>query len=106
MTGVLVTGLARRVATKPVIAAVLEFGTVDRPEIRRALRADLALRFSPPEDRALASAVRQLVVEAFWPSDPTWRADLLRLADVLIDAWLDAEAVTAALASAARRPGI
>ncbi len=97
MTGILVAGLARRVAPKPAIAAVVEFGTVDRLEIRRALRADLALRFAPPDDVALAGMVRQRVMEAFWPSDAAWRADLLRLGDALGDAWLDTDAVWSAL---------
>ncbi len=99
MTGILVAGLARRVAPKPAIAAVVEFGTVDRSEIRRALRADLALRFAPPDDTARASMVRQRVMEAFWPSDAAWRAGLLRLGDALADAWLDTDAVTTALGS-------
>ena len=106
MTGVLVAGLANRIAPKPAIAAVVEFGTVDRPEIRRALRADLMLRVVPPDDLALASLERHRVMEAFWPSDPAWRADLLRLADVLIDAWRDAQAITATLSAGTQRSGI
>lgn len=105
MTGVLVAGLARRAAPMPAIAAVVEFGTVDRSAIRRALRADLALRFRPPTDHTVAAAARQRVVEAFWPSDPAWRAGLLHLADVLIDAWQDPDAVATALFAGAKRPG-
>lgn len=85
MTGVLVAGLARR-APCPVTAAVVEFGTTDRAEIRRALRLDLALRLAPPGDAALAIAARARVVEAFWPSDPAWQAKLPALADALIGA--------------------
>lgn len=85
MTGVLVAGLARRLPC-PVTAAVVEFGTTDRAEIRRALRLDLALRLAPPEDAALAAALRARVVEAFWPSDPAWQANLPALADALIRA--------------------
>jgi hypothetical protein len=105
MTGILVAGLARRAAPKPAIAAVVEFGTVDRSEIRRALRADLALRFSPPADPALAAAARRKVVEAFWPSDAAWRAGLLGLADGLIDAWQDRSVFSAALFARARQSG-
>jgi hypothetical protein len=97
MTGILVAGLARRVAPKPAIAAVVEFGTVDRSEIRRALRADLALRVAPPDDAARALMIRKRVVEAFWPSDVAWRDGLLRLGDALGDAWLNTGAVTAAM---------
>jgi hypothetical protein len=97
MTGVLAAGLPRRVAPVPMLSAVVEFGTVDRAVIRRALRLDLALRVAPPADPALAEAARAQVVEAFWPSDPAWRAGLLSLADALIEA-CTGEAVAAALA--------
>lgn len=97
MTGVLVAGLAARIAPKPAIAAVVEFGTVDRAEIRRALRVDLALRIAPPGDARIAAAAWRGVEEAFWPSDPAWRDNLLSLADALIAAWQDPAAVAAAL---------
>jgi hypothetical protein len=97
MTGVLAAGLARHVAPVPMLATVVEFGTVTRAEIRRALRLDLALRVATPPDAATEAAARRAVVEAFFPSDPAWRTALAALADTLAQTVLDRGAVVRAL---------
>jgi hypothetical protein len=97
MTGVVALGLAQLVAPVPMLATVVEFGTVARAGIRRALRLDLALRVAPPADPATAARARREVVEAFFPSDPVWRAGLASLADALARTVLDRTAVTRGL---------
>lgn len=100
MTGVLVAGLAREAAPCPTLAAVLEFGTVDRADIRRALRVDLALRGAPAagDDRDMLADARRRVIEVFFPSDSTWRGSLLSLADSLAGSLLAPELVANAFA--------
>jgi hypothetical protein len=98
MSGVLVAGLARRAGTVPTLAAVVEFGTVDRTEIRRALRLDLALRRAPHAGGEVVTAARRRVVEAFFPSDPEWRASLISLTDALASNVFDEPLIARALA--------
>lgn len=98
MTGIVAAGLAHRAAPTAVLAAVLEFGTVDRVAIRRALRIDLALRFWPPGDAGEASRAQGEVLAAFYPPDPAWRRELLSLADALIDGASTPRAIIDALA--------
>ncbi|MBL8702230.1 MAG: DUF2817 domain-containing protein [Alphaproteobacteria bacterium] len=98
MTGIVAAGLAQRAAPSPALAAVLEFGTVDRVAIRRALRIDLALRFRPPSDAGEEARARREVLAAFYPPDPGWRGALLSLADALIEGAGAPGAVVAALA--------
>jgi hypothetical protein len=98
MTGLLVAGLARQAAPRPTLAAVVEFGTVDKADIRRALRIDLSLRGASAaytDDGAVEDA-RLRVVEAFFPSDPTWRTSLISLTDSLAGTLLKRDVVISA----------
>jgi hypothetical protein len=80
------------------LAAVVEFGTVDKADIRRALRIDLSLRGASAaytDDGAVEDA-RLRVVEAFFPSDPTWRTSLISLTDSLAGTLLKRDVVISA----------
>jgi hypothetical protein len=85
-------GLAGRVAPKPAVAAVAEFGTVERTEIRRALTSTWRCA-----GRRGISVARQQVVEACWPSDRVCRTGLLRLGNALVGTPQEQDSVLAAL---------
>lgn len=73
-TGLAVTGLMHHARHQRMLGAVVEFGTTDRPAIRRALRLDRYLRFAGDLDRARRDAFAREIREVFYPRDPAWRA--------------------------------
>ncbi|TXL66100.1 DUF2817 domain-containing protein [Zeimonas arvi] len=77
-TGLLFHGVQRYAAQADVTGAVIEFGTVDMDDARRALQADRWLRFG---DAAAAdprrAALREQVREAFSPQSLDWQRSVL-----------------------------
>jgi hypothetical protein len=63
----------------------VEFGTRPRDEMKAAGFADLWLRHHGQDDPALAAQLKQRYVEAFYPSDPAWRARVLAQGTEIID---------------------
>jgi hypothetical protein len=77
-TGLLFHGVQRYAAQADVTGAVIEFGTVCMDDARRALQADLWLRFG---DGATTdprrAALREQVREAFSPQSLAWQRSVL-----------------------------
>lgn len=77
-TGLLFHGVQRYAAQADVTGAVIEFGTVDMDEARRALQADRWLRFghgAATDPRR--AALREQVREAFSPQSLAWQRSVL-----------------------------
>lgn len=77
-TGLLFHGVERYAAQADVTGAVIEFGTVDMDEARRALQADRWLRFghgAATDPRR--AALREQVREAFSPQSLAWQRSVL-----------------------------
>jgi len=77
-TGLLFHGVQRYAAQAEVTGAVIEFGTVDMDEARRALQADRWLRFghgAATDPRR--AALREQVREAFSPQSLAWQRSVL-----------------------------
>ena len=60
-----------------VTAIVVEFGTLKREEVQRANLSGRWLRYHGAQNPALARKVHADFCEAFYPSDPKWRAAAL-----------------------------
>lgn len=77
-TGLLFHGVQRYAAQADVTGAVIEFGTVGMDDARRALQADLWLRFggvATTDPRR--AALREQVREAFSPQSLAWQQSVL-----------------------------
>jgi hypothetical protein len=75
--GVLIDAFAAMLPKAEVTSIVVEFGTLERKEIQRANMAGRWLRFRGAQHPALARKVHEQFCEAFYPSDPRWRAAVL-----------------------------
>lgn len=84
-TGLAVTGLIHHARHRRMLGAVVEFGTTDRPAIRRALRLDRYLRFARDLDCERRDALAREVREVFYPRDRAWRARCASLGAALFD---------------------
>ena len=75
--GVLIDAFAAMLPKTEVTCVVVEFGTLPRKEIQRANMAGRWLRYHGARQPALARKVHADFCEAFYPSDPAWRAAAL-----------------------------
>lgn len=66
-------------------ATVVEFGTLPRPEMQRAVLSGRWLRFRGRSDPAQAARLKAQYREAFFPEDPRWRAAVLAQSRSVID---------------------
>lgn len=77
-TGLLFHGVQRYAAQAEVTGAVIEFGTVDMDDARRALQADRWLRFGhAAATDPRRAALREQVREAFSPQSLAWQRSVL-----------------------------
>lgn len=77
-TGLLFHGVQRYAAQAEVTGAVIEFGTVDMDDARRALQADRWLRFGhAAATDSRRAALREQVREAFSPQSLAWQRSVL-----------------------------
>lgn len=75
--GVLIDAFEAMLPKAEVTSIVVEFGTLKREEVQRANMAGRWLRYRGQSDPALAAKVHREFCEAFYPSDPLWRAAAL-----------------------------
>jgi Protein of unknown function (DUF2817) len=75
--GVLTDAFAAMLPKAEVTCIVVEFGTLKREEVQRANMAGRWLRYHGAKNPALARKVHEQFCEAFYPSDPQWRAAVL-----------------------------
>jgi hypothetical protein len=75
--GVLIDAFAAMLPKAEVTSIVVEFGTLKREEVQRANMAGRWLRYRGQSNPALAAKVHREFCEAFYPSDPQWRAAAL-----------------------------
>jgi hypothetical protein len=83
--GLLVDAFQAELANAETTAVVIEFGTRSRAEMQKANIALRWLRCHGKDDPQLAKAVHADYVEAFYPSDPQWRAAVLEQSKVFLD---------------------
>jgi hypothetical protein len=76
-TGLLFHGVGRFAPQAELTGAVIEFGTLPRDQVRRALQLDRALKFGAPIDPDALADAREQVLEAFCPQSPAWRQAVL-----------------------------
>lgn len=82
--GVLIDAFGAALPKAEVTAIVVEFGTLKREEVQRANLSGRWLRYHGAQNPARAREVHAEFCEAFYPSDPGWRAAALEQAqDVL-----------------------
>jgi hypothetical protein len=82
---VLIDAFAAMLPRAEVTCIVVEFGTLERKEIQRANMAGRWLRYHGARQPALAEKVHAQFCEAFYPSDPAWRAALLEQSREILD---------------------
>jgi len=75
--GVLIDTFAALLPKADVTCIVVEFGTLERKEVQRANMAGRWLRYHGARHPAQAARVHAAFCEAFYPSDPRWRAAAL-----------------------------
>ena len=75
--GVLIDAFAAALPKAQVTSIVVEFGTLKREEVQRANMGGRWLRYHGAKHPALARKVHAEFCEAFYPSDPQWRAAAL-----------------------------
>ena len=75
--GVLIDAFAALLPKAEVTSIVVEFGTLERKEVQRANLAGRWLRYHGAAQPAHAARVHAAFCEAFYPSDPRWRAAAL-----------------------------
>jgi hypothetical protein len=75
--GVLIDAFAAAMPKAQVTSIVVEFGTLKREEVQRANMGGRWLRYHGAKYPALARKVHAEFCEAFYPSDPQWRAAAL-----------------------------
>jgi hypothetical protein len=83
--GVLIDAFAAMLPKVEVTCVVVEFGTLPRKEIQRANMAGRWLRYHGARNPALARKVHADFCEAFYPSDPAWRAAALEQSQEIFD---------------------
>ncbi|MEO8204333.1 MAG: M14 family metallopeptidase [Betaproteobacteria bacterium] len=83
--GLLVDAFQAELAQAETTAVVIEFGTRSRPEMQRANMSLRWLREHAKDHPEIARAVQADYVEAFYPSDPKWRAAVLAQSRVFLD---------------------
>jgi len=83
--GLLVDAFQAELSDTETTAVVIEFGTLSRAEMQRANMSLPWLRKHGPAHPDRAAAVFDTYVEAFYPSDPAWRAAVLEQSRVFID---------------------
>lgn len=76
-TGLLFHGVQRFAPQAEVTGAVVEFGTLARDEVRRALQLDVQLKFGDADPARDEDAAREAVLEAFSPQSIQWRRSVL-----------------------------
>ncbi len=87
--GILINELCARLPNAETTAVVIEFGTRERREMQRAGMAGRWLRYEGHRDPAHARRVHADYVEAFYPSDPRWRAAVLEQSRDFLDRALE-----------------
>jgi len=83
--GLLIDAFQAELAKAETTAVVIEFGTRTRTEMQRANMSLRWLREHGKDDPKLAEAVRADYIEAFYPSDPSWRDAVLEQSGVFLD---------------------
>lgn len=83
--GLLIDAFQAELKNAETTAVVIEFGTRSRQEMQRANLSLMWLRAYGKDDPALAKAVHEDYVEAFYPSDPRWRDAVLAQSRVFLD---------------------
>ncbi|MCC6532059.1 MAG: M14 family metallopeptidase [Burkholderiales bacterium] len=66
-------------------ATVVEFGTLPRPQMQRALIAGRWLRYHGRAEPALAAQVQAEYDQAFVPADPAWRRGVIEQSQPIIE---------------------
>ena len=75
--GVLIDAFTAALPKAEITAIVVEFGTLKREEVQRANLGGRWLRYHGAANPSLARKVHAEFCEAFYPSDPKWRAAAL-----------------------------
>jgi hypothetical protein len=75
--GLLVDAFARMLPKAELTCVVVEFGTLERKLVQRASMAGRWLRYHGAKHPELARKAHAEFCEAFYPSDPRWRAAVL-----------------------------
>jgi hypothetical protein len=83
--GLLIDAFQAELAQAETTAVVIEFGTRTRTEMQRANLSLRWLREHGKDDPERAKEVRADYVEAFYPSDPRWRDEVLAQSRVFLD---------------------
>ncbi|MGH8688260.1 MAG: M14 family metallopeptidase [Burkholderiales bacterium] len=83
--GVLTDAFAALLPKTEATCIVVEFGTLERKEVQRANLAGRWLRVHGANHPALAGRVHEAFCEAFYPSDPRWRAAALEQSQEVLE---------------------
>jgi len=80
LQGEILSGLTRALPDTLTSAVALEFGTVARPEVRLAIRADNWLHLNGELDSPKGRAIKEQIRAAFFPRTKTWCGQVTRRA--------------------------
>lgn len=83
--GILINTLGERLPQAEITSVVIEFGTRERREMQRAGMAGRWLLCEGHRDPEKAKRVHAAYVEAFYPSEPEWRAAVLEQSRGFLD---------------------
>jgi hypothetical protein len=83
--GVIIDAFAAMLPQAEVTCIVIEFGTLPREGMQRASLLQRWLRFRGAREPARAAQLRREYEEAFYPSEPAWRAAVLEQSRELLE---------------------
>jgi hypothetical protein len=83
--GVLIDAFAALLPSAQVTTLVVEFGTLPREGVQRAALLQRWLRFHGPQHPERARSLLAEYEEAYYPSEPRWRAAVLEQSQALLD---------------------
>ncbi len=83
--GLLMDIFAAMLPETETTSITVEFGTRPRPRMQRAIMSGRWLRYHGAADPVRAGEVKKAFVEAFYPSEPEWRAAVLEQSRVIVD---------------------
>ena len=82
--GLLIDAFIHSLPGVETTATVIEFGTRSRAEMQKASLSLCWLRRFGERDPVLADRVRSDYIEAFYPSEPAWRASVLKASEAFL----------------------
>lgn len=83
--GLLMDIFAATLPEAEATSVTVEFGTRARPRMQRAIMSGRWLRYHGRTDPVRTREVKQAFVEAFYPSEPEWRAAVLAQSRTIVD---------------------